>query len=360
MKRNLFYAGLTKRSFFALAVVLSFMQIGCGASDPAPLKGEIAKTNIAFTESENNALWIIRADATGLRKLNSDARSTVRFSPDGKLLTFKMSDHIHAVTDLDGNILYTFQGCLDSDDFTWSPDGKAIVFGCYFSGIWRYNLGDAAPVELVSSIDRTYDHGPVISPDGSRIIYTHNEYGVQYTIYTIDPDGGNQKLIERGVSAQDARNCMVWADNAHVIFTPLDGTIHYLDVDTLVDTVSYAGFTSGAISLNNNKTMMSLYGNLFLYLSSATGLPSGTVDFGTSPVTWDFIGSNAFAWSPDGAYFVVSGDKLAAYEQDDQVPLRILDLSLTEYRLVRLGNFPELGLLLDYQMLGADWAAAPI
>jgi len=355
MKRNSFFAGL------AIVVGFSFVQAGCGPSGPAPLSGEIAKTNIAFTENRNNALWIIKADGSGLRKLNSDVRSTVRFSPDGRLLSFKVSNDVHLITDLDGNVIYTFPGCYDSDDFTWAPDGKAIVFGCYLGGIERYDLGGGDPVELVKIIDSTYDHEPVISPDGSRIIYTHNEYGVQYTTYMIDPDGGNKRTLEKGVSAHDARNCMVWVDNTHVIFTPLDGTIHFLNVDTLVDTVTntFTPDSFNAIRLNNSMTWIAIYGVMYIGLSSATGLPSGTIAVKEAPGSWGFIGSKAFAWSPDGAYYVVSGENVDSDDAGKTI-IRIFSATGTEYRFLKYGDLPDAQQpLFNGDVMGVDWATAP-
>lgn len=357
MERKLSFAEAANRVSRVFVIVGCFAQLGC-ESGPAPLSGEIAKTRIAFTESRNNALWMLNADGSGMRMLNADAHSTVKFSPDGSRLAFKTSNHVHVVTNLEGEIIYAFQGCYASDDFTWAPDGTAIVFGCYVDGIWRYALGDAAPVKLADSVSGTYDHDPAISPDGSRIIYTHNEYGVQYTIYMIDPNGGNRRLVGQGVSRHDAHNGMTWADGAHVFFTPLDGTIHFLDVDTLADTVTdtHVPDAFNAMRLNRQLSMIAIYGVMYIGLSPATGLMSGVISMREAPGTWGFIGTRGFAWSPDGTYYVAAGFNADA---QDKGIVSVFDVSGTQYRFLKYGDFPSPQQPSYLEILGVDWAIAP-
>lgn len=355
MKLQKFFIASTKftRLFFAITFVT--FPTACGSeSDIRPLTGEITKSHIAFTDDIGSRLWIARADGSNLTLLNSDIQSGVKLSPDGTKLAFKVSDGVHMITDLEGDVLHTFAGCNQSDDFCWTPSGHQILYGCYNDGLWRYDLADESLTRFYTSRFNTYDHNPVLSPDQTRIVFTHHEYGKLYTIVAIDPDGGNALSLATGTSAQDAQLDLDWLDNTHVFFDVINYPtfeIHSIDLDANTDTGFDPGVSFTGASLTRDKNLLALYG-ANTNVTSTSDLSSGSVRLVQLPHVGD---TNTFAWSEDGAYFIAegSGANIDGYGS----VLSIFDKSGKEYKFLTSGDFP--GTVNNYDILAVDWGSVP-
>ncbi len=300
------------------------------------LTGMISK--IVFTEYNADEpigskidLWIANSDGSGLKRLFDgihDTYNKVRFSPDGKFITFKGTDDKHRIMDLEGDVLHEFGGGSRSGrDLTWTPDGNSLLFGVYTHGIYRYNLGNSTLEKIHDTKGFTYDHNPMMSPNLEKIVFTHHEYGSHYYIYTMDADGKNEELITNGTGTKhDEQLSLDWLDNKNIIFKIAGkGKLYHFNTETKegkeID-------LAGDIRLSPDKKTLAVFGGSKLYFVNTSELLSGSVtpsikDLGTY--------TSSFAWSKDGKYFVV----------DDRSGLRIFDRDSNEYKFLTKEDFPE-------------------
>jgi dipeptidyl aminopeptidase/acylaminoacyl peptidase len=97
------------------------------------------------------------------------------FGADGKL----SGEPTKITRGIDGDVPSKPFG--DTDEFTWAPDGKSIVFSVRIAGktepwstnfdLYRANVSDnAAPVNLTAA-NKAWDAGPVFSADGKTLFY---------------------------------------------------------------------------------------------------------------------------------------------------------------------------------------------
>ncbi len=349
-------------SVFLVAAMVLGLAAGLSGCAPAPhhLHGEIATTNIIFATSGDQAstVWIVHANGSGLRKLRTDAFSGAKLSPDGTSLVMNAeTEDTYVVTDLDGNTLHQFQGCYKGDEISWTPDGNAILFGCYFDGLYRYDLTDSALTRFHVSPYRTYDHEPVMSPDQKWIAFTHNEWGTRYYINLIDPDGGNFRQIAKGVGPDDSSLYLMWLDNTHVLFTP-GGTIHCVDVESNIETVIDPKVAFWGMVPRFDKSLLALQGDR-LYFTPTAGIPAGRVRVKETESTAD--GYDFLAWSRDGGHYVARDRYGGDPSEPEQTPiLRIFTMSGYEYALLTLGQFPNEDPLnlTTYDVFSVDWGVA--
>jgi TolB protein len=101
-------------------------------------------------------------------------------------------------------------------DPVWSPDGTKIAFTSMQNngrpGIYTITLADGS-VERLSD-KYSYDRQPYWSPDGSQLAFVTTQKG-PVQIWTMDPDGSNQKLFSRSGDAINLHP--VWSANGEVI-----------------------------------------------------------------------------------------------------------------------------------------------
>ena len=160
---------------------------------------------------------IIALDGTpqaGISGLPADA-AELDLSPDGRTIAFITADGGHgpriATMRVDGTQLHVLtKGSATAEDPTWSPDGSRIAYswgpGGGPSGIYVMDA-DGGNVMLVAS-DRYRDFKPRWSPDGKTIVYvslgTTADDDPQFTpkpdIWAVSVDGGApvQLTTERG------------------------------------------------------------------------------------------------------------------------------------------------------------------
>jgi Tol biopolymer transport system component len=347
-----------KTRFACVVIGAAAMLAACEGEAPKPLKGEIAKTQIVFATSGYNAsdVWIAHADGSNLRKLRSDAHSRVKLSPDGKLIAFKAgADNMHVVTDLGGSILHQFEGCHRSEDFSWTPDGNAILFGCYVDGLWRYDLTDSSLTRFYATGGYTYDHNPAMSPDLTKIAFTHHEYGSQYKIAVIDPDGGNPTVVaEGGGTYHDDCLNLIWLDDTHVIFNVSYSPrfeIHSVDLETNTDTKIDVSVPFTEMALRFDKKVLALFGGGGIYFADA-GPPPGNIR--RTKAEGD---SGDFAWSRKGRYYVTTGEIWDPTEPENHSVMRIFSMTGKEYKFLTQGMFPNKDVWY-FDVFSMDWSVA--
>jgi dipeptidyl aminopeptidase/acylaminoacyl peptidase len=173
----------------------------------------------------------------------------LRYRADGRGWLPKGYTHVFAVQADGGTPRQITSGDWDHRDFSWMPDGRAIVFTSLriedSERAWRESEIYAVDVEsgdIRQLTDREGpDEDPVPSPDGRWIAYqgydhttdTYRENG----LYVMAADGSGSRLIaeEYGRSLDD----VTWADDgsgvyfnaqtlgtSNLYFAPLDGSPH--------------------------------------------------------------------------------------------------------------------------------------
>jgi Tol biopolymer transport system component len=120
----------------------------------------------------------------------------------------------------DGSGLTRITNTPQADEINagWSPDGTQVVYerqelsGPHVgqSQIWVANADGSNPTRLTSD---GFDHGPVWSPDGTRIAFFNNSTGSN--IMTMNPDGtGLIRLTGKGINSAPS-----WSpDGSRIVF----------------------------------------------------------------------------------------------------------------------------------------------
>ncbi|MDR2681924.1 MAG: Tol-Pal system beta propeller repeat protein TolB [Holosporaceae bacterium] len=140
-----------------------------------------------------------------------------RYSPDGKLLIFSLSNHgsssIYTFNLATKEVLRLTRGrCIDTSP-CYSPDGKYIVFNSDRGGTQQLYIMDAdgSNVRRLSFGSGKYAT-PVWSPRGDWIAFTKFGKGI-FNIGVIRPDGAEERLLTTGYLTEGPS----WSPNGRVI-----------------------------------------------------------------------------------------------------------------------------------------------
>ncbi|MCD6020372.1 MAG: tolB [Actinomycetia bacterium] len=169
---------------------------GSSASEPCP--------DDVFYYGCPRDLYVVNADATGLRMVASGARSP-SWSPDGERIVFQTSGATGgtaiAIVNADGTgrtvLASTGQGSNLAP--AWSPDGSTIVYSSIRRedwGIFAIPASGGPERELVpTGSSFGYVDDPTWSPDGSRIAFVADS-----GIAVMRPDGSGitQLVVQQG------------------------------------------------------------------------------------------------------------------------------------------------------------------
>lgn len=152
-----------------------------------------------------------------------------KFSPDGKKVAYLSNQTFdYARTSLFIYDLTTKKTDLVaapvSSNFSWSPDGKKIVFaertfpptidGISIFDIYEYTLSDNSIVKLTEDL-RAYS--PAYSKNGEKLCFVVNKGG-SLNIYTSDKDGKNKKALTNFSKGEQVYNPEFSADGNKVFF----------------------------------------------------------------------------------------------------------------------------------------------
>ena len=223
---------------------------------PAAVPPNSAGQLIAFTavglDGEGfGGIWLVRPDGTGFKQLTSFANPIFELddlhglqlpedhptlSPNGKQIAF-VSNRGHAfnkelyLMDVNGanRRRLTDSPGLDTEP-SWSPDGNRIVFSSERFGeldICILNLTNGAITRVTTNPFE--DVEPAWSPDGTRIAFTR-AFGPGFKdIFTIKPDGTDERQI---TSADGEDHDASWSPDGLrlTITSERDGSPPYGDV----------------------------------------------------------------------------------------------------------------------------------
>jgi Tol biopolymer transport system component len=203
----------------------------------------------------------------------------------------------------------------------WSPDGRRVAFSkgdpfCHSNScenrpldgsIWVQNLKGSAPRRLTRPGQSVIDRSPVWSPDGRTIAFARAdccEAGETDGIYTIAPDGRNQKRVYAA-----AIQALDWSpDGSALAILSESGRVRLLDVESgeaprLAITNIGSGKSDVAWSPKGDK----------LAIATAVGIYVVAVDGGRARRVVKARGefsleiSGGVSWSPDGRTLAFGG-----------------------------------------------------
>lgn len=134
----------------ALTVLLLLVALPVGlaaaAAKPPTLFTFLQLTDRGPAIDDDAAIWVIRSDGTGLRRLTvecTDCAGSPRFSPDGSRIAYQGIGHDYAgglfVMRPDGSGKRRLCRCIVDGGVAWSPNGRQIATG--YRGITIFSLG---------------------------------------------------------------------------------------------------------------------------------------------------------------------------------------------------------------------------
>jgi Tol biopolymer transport system component len=193
---------------------------------------------IAYDDQDDGAIWLVRPDGTGAKRLAADSGGP-SWSPDGgKLVFFSWRDHPGQeqrnelyLMDVDGaNQVRLTDNEAEDVEPSWSPDGSRIVFTSSRDGNPEIYVAEADGTrQRRLTTDPAPDEGPAWSPDGSRILYTSYRDGADpltlgqgnAEIFTIAPDGSARTNL---TSRKEWDGYPAWSpDGRQIAFSINDG-----------------------------------------------------------------------------------------------------------------------------------------
>jgi DNA-binding winged helix-turn-helix (wHTH) protein len=170
-----------------------------------------------------------------LQLTSNPGDSSPTWSPNGGQVAFTRYDgrslSICVIPALGGTErkLYTFSYRPPStmEWLNWSPTGKVLAF-TESSRIQLLSIADSTTRPLTSPPDRSYDYGPVFSPDGSTVAFVRGSVaGVDADLFVVPAVGGEAKRLTVDNSAIFGPSA--WTpDSREIVFSSSRRGLHNL------------------------------------------------------------------------------------------------------------------------------------
>jgi Tol biopolymer transport system component len=160
------------------------------------------------------------------------------WSPDGRTIAFA-SDRggSYEIWRLDGvgrmlHPVTTGTPGAGARDPSWSPDGGAILYSAPYElrrSIWRVPAIGGVPVAITAdAVDGSWDAQPVVSPDGSRALFTRVRRG-DADLWTLDLANGEAHVWLENAKGLDRH--AGWSPDGRRVVWQTGGAVHLVRAD---------------------------------------------------------------------------------------------------------------------------------
>ena len=245
--------------------------ISDGESNDDPVISPDLK-QIAFTSTrdDNTDIYTFDRDSRQIRRLTHDPSADYQpsWSPDSKHLVFVSertgNADIHRINADGGGLVNLTRRESDESMPVWSPKEDMICFVRNFNGKRDreiHVMGSNGKRQKLLDSTLVFKPSPTWSPRGDKIAFVNKPdwFGLDYRVYTIDPNGHNKRLLVKALDG--AINKISWSPNGRQIvfvYYSRDGTIqelrilnvHTREVDTIdlkmVDNFKVVGIENAA------------------------------------------------------------------------------------------------------------------
>ncbi|MBK8417385.1 hypothetical protein [Candidatus Villigracilis saccharophilus] len=187
-----------------------------------------------------------------------------------------------------------------------SPDGQSVVYSSNMTGnnyeIYEISVRGSNLIQLTSRLGGKL-YAPEVSPDGNKIVFTHDDNGFQ-SIWVMDRDGSNPHRI----SPDDGWDPSWSSDGGQILFASLtpNGSVQLFTMDGSGLNQRQVTNMSGLIGRSDMSptgeyvaTYAGKYGSRSIYLIPMNGV---------EPTKYFFDPTSAApSFSPDGQWMVFTG-----------------------------------------------------
>jgi len=198
---------------------------------------------------------------------------------------------------------------------TWSPNGKTLLFtrttsmDPELSDVYSIDIATHKELRLTSGGGR--HAGPLMTPDGKRIVYDRSPSAPGF--HVMNSDGSNDRLA---YAIHDDQWTLQgsWASSTGVYAKHGDFDLLVVDIDTgSVATVVSGGAPLGDVALSPDGTTFAFrsrrgQGGVFLMDTDGTAYQPVLTTYVKGPIGWAPDGKDLILAQPDGWLWVVSLD----------------------------------------------------
>ncbi len=255
--------------------------------------------------------WLYGPSSQTATLLHADLplTTTVRAAPNGRQVALALPDGWSLFAESGVPVAHQIAPGYQLD---WDQNADQLLISRIGEGITRLTVATGQRLPLVRTTDETNDHSPFWSPDGTSLIFAHQEFGEQLYVTQIKPfelaqlpyDGENRTaaklnprltLLAATTSWHDQPLHFHWSTDGQTLIFAARQQIHLLDLATAqTRTIEPPGFAdtlaNDAVDINADRILYAATGGLYI-----TGLQGGT---GALVISGENL--HMPQWSPDG------------------------------------------------------------